>query len=85
MRFKSENIDKLIESKRFMNQFETGTSGGTINANYRRQATEQLFGIKGGRFKKSDLKNMDILRIKTLMKIFYTIQKVGVVFRNTEM
>ena len=54
MRFKSENIDKLIESKRFMNQFETGTSGGTINANYRRQATEQLFGIKGGRFKKSD-------------------------------
>lgn len=54
MRFKSENIDKLIESKRFMNQFETGTSGGTINVNYRRQATEQLFGIKGGRFKKSD-------------------------------
>ena len=54
MRFKSENIDKLIESKRFMNQFETGTSGGTINENYRRQATEQLFGIKGGRFKKSE-------------------------------
>ena len=54
MRFKSENIDKLIESSRFLNQFETGTSGGTVNAKYRRQANEQLFGLQGKRLKKPE-------------------------------
>ena len=54
MRFKSANIDKLIESGRFMNQFETGTSGGTVNTKYRRQATNQLFGLSGKRLKKPD-------------------------------
>ena len=52
MRFKSENIDKLIDSTRFLNQFETGTSGGTVNLKYRRQANEQLFGLQGQRLKK---------------------------------
>nr|DAX81777.1 MAG TPA: minor capsid protein [Caudoviricetes sp.] len=54
MRFKSENIDKLIDSTRFLNQFETGTSGGTVNLKYRRQANEQLFGLQGKRLKKRD-------------------------------
>ena len=54
MRFKSENIDKLIDSTRFLNQFETGTSGGTVNLKYRRQASEQLFGLQGKRLKKHD-------------------------------
>ena len=54
MRFKSENIDKLIDSSRFLNQFETGTSGGTVNAKYRRQANEQLFGLQGKRLKKPE-------------------------------
>ena len=54
MRFKSENIDKLIDSSRFLNQFETGTSGGTVNAKYRRQANEQLFGLQGRRLKKPE-------------------------------
>ena len=52
MRFKSENIDKLIDSTRILNQFETGTSGGTVNSKYRRQASEQLFGLQGKRLKK---------------------------------
>lgn len=52
MRFKSENIDKLIDSTRILNQFETGTSGGTVNLKYRRQASEQLFGLQGKRLKK---------------------------------
>ena len=54
MRFKSENIDKLIDSSRFLNQFETGTSGGTVNAKYRRQANEQLFGLQSKRLKKPE-------------------------------
>lgn len=54
MRFKSANIDKLIESGKFMNQFETGTNGGLVNAKYRRQATNQLFGLSGKRLKKSE-------------------------------
>ena len=54
MRFKSENIDKLIDSSSFLNQFETGTSGGTVNAKYRRQANEQLFGLQGKRLKKPE-------------------------------
>ena len=54
MRFKSENIDKLIDSTRILNQFETGTSGGTVNLKYRRQANEQLFGLQGKRLKKHD-------------------------------
>ena len=54
MRFKSENIDKLIDSSRFLNQFETGTSGGTVNTKYRRQANEQLFGLQGKRLKKTE-------------------------------
>jgi phage head morphogenesis protein, SPP1 gp7 family len=54
MRFKSENIDKLIDSTRFLNQFETGTSGGTVNLKYRRQASEQLFGLQEKRLKKRD-------------------------------
>lgn len=54
MRFKSENIDKLIDSTRILNQFETGTSGGTVNLKYRRQANEQLFGLQWKRLKKHD-------------------------------
>ena len=54
MRFKSENIDKLIDSTRILNQFEIGTSGGTVNLKYRRQASEQLFGLQGKRLKKHD-------------------------------
>ena len=39
MRFKSENVDKLLETDRFLNQFETGTSGGSLSPNDRRRAT----------------------------------------------
>lgn len=46
MRFRLKDIDSLIESERFMNQFETGTSGGTIHEGYRKQATNNLFGVK---------------------------------------
>lgn len=64
MRFKSENIDKLIDSTRILNQFETGTSGGTVNLKYRRQANEQLFGLQGKRLKKHDYEKYGYFRNK---------------------
>ena len=70
MRFKSANIDKLIESGRFMNQFETGTSGGTVNTKYRRQATNQLFGLSGKRLKKPDFEKYGYFGNKDAYKDF---------------
>lgn len=46
MRFKSRNIDALIDSGRFKNQFETKTSGGTLSAKHRRTASKKLFGTE---------------------------------------
>ncbi|MBL7575377.1 hypothetical protein I6I92_05925 [Peptoniphilus asaccharolyticus] len=54
MRFKSKNFDSLLESERFLNQFETGTSGGTISNKYRKEATKQLFGTGNKRLKASE-------------------------------
>lgn len=51
MRFKSKNFDSLLQSERFLNQFETGTSGGTISDKYRKEATKQLFGTGNKRLK----------------------------------
>lgn len=68
MRFKYANIDKLIESGKFMNQFETGTSGGTLNAKYRRQATNQLFGLSGKRLKKSEFEKYGYFGNKDAIK-----------------
>lgn len=68
MRFKYANIDKLIESGKFMNQFETGTSGGTLNAKYRRQATKQLFGLSGKRLKKSEFEKYGYFGNKDAIK-----------------
>ena len=68
MRFKSANIDKLIESGKFMNQFETGTSGGTVNTKYRRQATNQLFGLSGKRLKKSEFEKYGYFGNKDAIK-----------------
>lgn len=70
MRFRSANIDKLIESGRFMNQFETGTSGGTVNTKYRRQATNQLFGLSGKRLKKSEFEKYGYFGNKDAYKDF---------------
>lgn len=46
MRFNSEDIDALIDSGRFKNQFETKTSGGTLSAEHRRTASKKLFGAE---------------------------------------
>ena len=82
MRFRSANIDKLIESGRFMNQFETGTSGGTLNAKYRRQATNQLFGLSGKRLKKSEFEKYGYFGNKDAYKDFaYNLTSYNGVFQ----
>lgn len=70
MRFKYANIDKLIESGKFMNQFETGTSGGTVNTKYRREATQQLFGLQGKRLKKNEFEKYGYFGDKNAFKDF---------------
>ena len=82
MRFRSANIDKLIESGRFMNQFETGTSGGTLNAKYRRQATNQLFGLSGKRLKKPEFEKYGYFGNKDAYKDFaYNLTRGNGVFQ----
>lgn len=54
MRFKSKNLDALLTDGVLKNQFETGTSGGTVHAGYRRSASKNLFGHTGKGFKRKD-------------------------------
>lgn len=68
MRFKSKNIDSLLESKRFMNQFETGTSGGTISNKYRKEATKQLFGTGNKKFKAAEREKYGYLGNNNFLK-----------------
>lgn len=44
IRVDSEIFDKILDDGRFKNQFETKTSGGALNFDYRKKATKQLFG-----------------------------------------
>lgn len=44
IRVDSEIFDKILDDGRFKNQFETQTSGGALNFDYRKKATKQLFG-----------------------------------------
>lgn len=70
MRFKSENVDKLLETDRFLNQFETGTSGGSLSPNDRRRATRQLFGSDDDLFKKRDYEKYGYFGNKDFYKDF---------------
>ena len=82
MRFRSANIDKLIESGRFMNQFETGTSGGLVNVKFRRQATNQLFGLSGKRLKKPEFEKYGYFGNKDAYKDFaYNLTSYNGVFQ----
>lgn len=44
IRVDSDIFDKILDDGRFKNQFETKTSGGALNFDYRKKATKQLFG-----------------------------------------
>ena len=67
MRFKSSNIDSLLDSGRFMNQFETGTSGGTISNKFRKEATKNLFGA-ADKLKKTDYEKYGYLANSDFLK-----------------
>lgn len=65
-----------------MNQFETGTSGGTLNAKYRRQATNQLFGLSGKRLKKPEFEKYGYFGNKDAYKDFaYNLTSYNGVFQ----
>lgn len=64
MRFKDEYIENLVKDGRFKNQFETGTSGGTIHKGYRKTATRNLFGIETKGFKAKDYEKYGYLAPK---------------------
>ena len=44
MRYKSQYFEKLVETDRFMNLFETGISGGVPNIEVRMKVSKNLFG-----------------------------------------
>lgn len=44
IRIDSELLKNVLEDGKFKNQFETKTSGGALNLEYRKKATKQLFG-----------------------------------------
>lgn len=44
IRVDSKILDTILDDGRFKNQFETKTSGGALNFDYRKKATKQLFG-----------------------------------------
>lgn len=56
MRYGSSNLESLLNSNKFMNQFETGTSGGGLSKDYRMKASKNLFGhkLKGKEFINSE-------------------------------
>ena len=68
MRFKSDNIKSLLDSKKFMNQFETGTSGGTMSEKYRKEATKQLFGTGNKKLKASEREKYGYLGNNNFLK-----------------
>ena len=63
MRVKAENLESILNNG-FKNQFETNTSGGTLNTSYRKEATEKLFNIPKkdvDKFKPSDFEKYGYL------------------------
>lgn len=44
MRYKSIHLENLVNTNKFMNQFETGTSGGGLSEVHRMNASKNLFG-----------------------------------------
>ena len=44
IRVDTKIFDKILDDGHFKNQFETKTSGGALNFDYRKKATKQLFG-----------------------------------------
>ncbi len=53
MRVGTDIMGEILKDGRFKNQFETGTSGGTLSKQWRKKATHKLFGVdlKGIKYK----------------------------------
>ena len=71
MRFKSNNLEELINSGRFKNQFETSTSGGTVSEKFRKTAPKNLFGVQS-KLKAEDYEKYGYLSSQDVLKEFET-------------
>ncbi|NMW84233.1 DUF3626 domain-containing protein [Peptoniphilus sp. AGMB00490] len=61
IRVDSSVLEKILDDGRFKNQFETNTSGGALNAEYRKKATKQLFGVGNKKLSASEREKYDYL------------------------
>lgn len=64
MAFKSQFLDSLLQTGRFMNQFETNTSGGALAHGARRNATKVLFGSPVSTMKAAEFEKYGYLGLK---------------------
>ncbi|MBS4881902.1 MAG: DUF3626 domain-containing protein [Peptoniphilus harei] len=64
MRVDSNNLGKVIDSGRFKTLFETETSNGSLNLDWRKKATKQLFGTGKKRIKAEEREKYGYLGAK---------------------
>lgn len=63
MRVSAKNLQGIIDNG-FLNQFETGTSGGTLSAKTRETASKRLFGVDVDNMKKNEYEKYGYLGSK---------------------
>lgn len=71
MMIDSDIVQDVID-KGFLNQFETQTSGGSLNYGWRRAATKQLFGADADNMKPSEFEKYGFLGSKNTYESFKT-------------
>lgn len=64
MRVRADVLDKILDDGRFKNQFETNTSGGLLDLEARKEASEQLFGNYGVNIDGKDREKYGYLGLK---------------------
>jgi hypothetical protein len=68
MRVRADILDKILVDGRFKNQFETNTSGGLLDLEARKEASEQLFGNFGLNIEGKDREKYGYLGLKDFIK-----------------
>ncbi len=68
MRVRADILDKILDDGRFKNQFETNTSGGLLDLEARKEASEQLFGNFGLKIDGIDREKYGYLGLKDFIE-----------------
>lgn len=68
MRVRADILDKILDDGRFKNQFETNTSGGLLDLDARKEASEQLFGNFGLNIEGKDREKYGYLGLKDFIE-----------------